>query len=62
MLVTEIYKQYKYQEYNFDKFKTREIRRQGENFSTKLTTCVNLGTSGRWIGTRAGADVTATLV
>ena len=38
------------------------LRRQGEKFSTKPTTEVKLGTSGRWVETRTGAGVTATLV
>ena len=41
---------------------SEHIRMQGEKFSTKPTTDVKLGTSGRWVGTQTGAGVTATLV
>ena len=40
----------------------RNVRRQGKKFSPYLTTNVKLGTSGRWVGTQAGAGVTTTLV
>jgi hypothetical protein len=35
---------------------------RSEKFLAQLTTDVKLGTSGRWVGTRKGAGVTATLV